>query len=565
MKNKISNLSKREEIDVIVDVDGQKLSGKLHIGGSIYPVFTLKNRYSHEAVTFLSFMSEKESLICVSISDGTIFSLNEVTIDDLAVTAKYLTLGKQLQQYNKFQVRLTGISVWIEGTRGFNFNDNVLERSFNTETFSEQFRFGSENYILSNDYHIQTNNRTPVESCVSIEHTLVVYKKEGYFSFSECESVSHELRNLFSLLIGASLSVSKVWIYKDDEPHKYQWLYFPTALYAQEPLRHESEALIRFTNITQESKWGTILDNYFNKDIFRNIWNRIVPSYGRVGIWEYDILSRVVTLEMYAAVKTSSNKLSLKKSLNSAFMKEIDKTINEFRSSMALSGDDLLVFDGMAKSIKQTRNTSLPTLREKFDELMLGITPALRNAVSFTDDDFIRIKKIRDSTAHGLDYVRQNPGNDITHETQLSDRLLVLLMCFVYLELGFTESEIASFLRFSQCGFISGADINKRELDMLSGQVLFVKLTQPPKNIVLENYKMIALCHSVELDTWCLHEEITQKIQTEWHSSGMVKLIDYVESIIPKDNSNTLELQSQVYVESAGNETEHFSSVIIHS
>lgn len=555
----------KQTVDVIVKVDNQILHGTLNFGGFDIPVFSLKNLNSLGTSAFFAYVKDKTELSCSSLSDGKTYTLHGINLYESTISADYITMGKKNTHFNTFELHLTGVSAWIDGGRGFSLNGDCLERNISTKTISEAFNFDSEDYLLSTHYDIDTHNKTPVESHISIEHTLVIQKMKGNFSFKECKKISHELRNLFSLLVGNSLSVSDIWIFNHDERTNSQWFYFPTAMYAPEPLQYAFEAITSFAELTEEKKWSGLLSHFFDKNTFRDIWNRIVPSFGRMGAWEYDILSRVVTLEMYASEKTAKKKLAIGRSLHRDFKKKLKETIDDFASQNNISGDDLIVFNGMAKSILDTKNTSLPTLREKYEELIKELSSSLRNAISFTEDDFKRIKKLRDTTAHGLDYEKHSPDDDITYEMQLSDRLLVLLMCFVYLELGFNEKEIASFFQHSHCRFICGADLNKRELNRLSGSALFIKLANPPKNMILKNLDIVVVNHSKKTDSWLLNEDITQKLHTEWLKSGISYSLDYVKSAVPCKEGQTFELKQQVYIEHEGSETEHFLTVIIHS
>lgn len=44
-------------------------------------------------------------------------------------------------------------------------------------------------------------------------------------------------------------------------------------------------------------------------------------------------------------------------------MKALHETIESFSASRDLSSDDRIVYEGMAKAILSTKNTSLPTLK----------------------------------------------------------------------------------------------------------------------------------------------------------------------------------------------------------
>jgi len=552
-------------IDVTVEVNNEILHGKLQFGGFRIPSFRLQNYSSSAASAFFAHAFDINELTCTSLNGGETYTLHKTKIREGTVLADFITEGKQQSHFDTFELHLTGISVWIEGQRGLNINGDCIERHYNTETISEPFHFDSNNYNLSTTHRIETHSETPVEGHFNIDHTLVIRKTEGFFTFEECRKVSHELRNLFSLLVGNSLSVKEVWIFNHEDPARYRWIYFLTVLYAQEPLRHSFDSLSSFSELTQERKWAELLSNYFSKDIFRTIWNRLVPSYGKMGAWEYDILSRVVILEMYSGVKTTKKKMKLEKRINSDFIKEITNTIDRFASSRNISGTNQIVFEGMKKSILATRNTSLPTLKEKYEALMEEISPPLKDAISFTDDDFWRIKKLRDSIAHGFDYDRHNSGDDITHEMQLNDRLLVLLMCFAYLELGLKENEIASSLLHSHCRFIGNAGLNKRELSRISGDAIFITLVAPPKSLQLRSYESIVLNHSIETDTWQLNEELTDKLRTEWFKSGIPVSVDYIRSIAPEKEGQTFELIQRAYIECEGIETEHYLIVLINA
>ena len=219
----------------------------------------------------------------------------------------------------------------------------------------------------------------------------------------------------------------------------------------------------------------------------------------------------------------------------------------------------------MEKAILATKNTSLPTLKEKYEALMSKIDISLKDAISFSDEDFSQIQKIRNSTAHGDVYKRLSQGANITLEMQLSDRLLLLLMCFIYLELGFTESDIAdSFLR-SHSQFKGNARINSRELDRLADAAEFIELAIPPRSLSLNNWDMILLNHDLKKNIWVLNEEITKSIRSGWHSSGIAFLNDYVQSLVTLSEGEKIETLGKAYVTSDGHETEHYGVIVIRS
>ena len=148
---------------------------------------------------------------------------------------------------------------------------------------------------------------------------------------------------------------------------------------------------------------------------------------------------------------------------------------------------------------------------------------------------------------------------------QLSDRLLLLLMCFIFLELGFTESEIASSLLRSHSQFKGNARINIRELYRLADAAEFIELATPPQSLSLNNGDYILLNHDLKKNIWVLDEEITKSIRSGWHSSGIASLNDYVQSLVTLSEGEKIETFDKAYVSTEGHETEHYGVIVIRS
>ncbi|CCF10236.1 HEPN domain-containing protein [Pantoea ananatis] len=561
MKRNNNSFYEKKVIDVSVELGSEIFYGKIEYGGFGIPTFRLNT--IPDSTVFYEHIRNNPELTCRTIPNFEDITLHGTTLSGGQVIADYISTGKPAPKFDTLEINLTGLSVWIEGRRGFQCQNERLERDISTEKLSETFTFRSENYLLKNHLRVNTHNESPVKCSFEFEHTLVIQKMHGILDFDECRDLAHEARNLFSLLTGHALSVSDVWIFNNKTPSIYQWLYFPSVLYSQTPLQKDFEAICDFSSLTEEKKWAEILSCYFSNTYFRDIWNRIVPSYGKMGAWEYDILSRVIILEMYASKKTASKKIKLDKGISKQFMLELRKTIDDFSKSRNLSGDNLKVYEGMSKSILSTKNTSLPTLREKYEALMEQLSPELRKAISFNENDFNRIKSLRDSTAHGAEYERHSQDGDISHEMQLSDRLLALLICLAYLDLGFTEKEIAYYFQRSHCSFIRNADMNRRELDQIIGEATFIKLATPPQTTTLRNYDTVILDYSTANDSWHLNEESTVNLHTKWHKSGVSNLLDYIKNIHPQKEDKDFETLHKVYIQSGGVETEHLNAIVI--
>ncbi len=559
-----SSFFTEQTANVTIQFDDTSVPCILSFGGMRIPELRFQD-FSQAPKDFIKQLSGgMRDLRCSDVLDGQIYTLHDLNVQEGVIHAEFITRGKSDFEFESVEVHLTGLSAWIEGNRGFVLNGECLQRDISVERFNESFSFESGKYCLSNEYQLESVKDDPVDCHIRIAHTLIIHKTNGVFSLSECRDVIHEIRVLFSLLVGASLSVLEAYIFNSDRT-KFKSLYFPSAIYSEIPIKYSVDALLNFWVLTEDKRWGEILKNFFNHVTFRTIWNRVVPAFNPLGIWEFDILARVVILEMYADNQSKKAKLKLDEELYCKLIAILKITLSQFSGSHKLEGDSKTVFEGMVKAILATKNTSLPTLKEKYETLMSNIYIPLKEVISFTDEDFAQIQKIRNSTAHGSVYKRLSQGADITQEMQLSDRLLLLLMCFIYLELGFTESDIANSLLKSHCRFKINARINRRELDRLAGAAEFIELATPAQSLSLSSWDEIVLNHDLKKNIWVLNEEITMSIRLGWRSSGITSLNDYVQSVVNLKEGEIIETLSKAYVSSDGHETEHFGVMVIRS
>ncbi|KTS71922.1 HEPN domain-containing protein [Pantoea stewartii] len=565
MGDENENLFHEKDIEVEVVIEEKRYPGKLSFDGTRFPKLQLRNLYSPKGLVFLECLKGKSELTCISLKDKRKYTMSGVNDNDTFFSAKYITEGEPLVTFDKMTINISGFSVWLEGMENYSLNPDSIEKNTKSSILTERFSSQGENYTLS-IYLKRGNQGNDAENeGAGSEPALEIIKEQGCLNFKECSFLSHQLRNLFSILTGRPLSVKNVWVSDTKIPDSFRKLHFPLVMYSKSPLKHPNEALTEFAYLLRRDILSKAINNFFTDDNFRKIWNRIIPSYEQLGVWQYDILSRVIILEMYASIKTKEKKLSISDSLNRKLKEKLKQSIMEFESETGIKGEELIVLRGMERSILATKNTSLPTLKEKYEELLRILPSTLIGVISISDEDFKRIKKLRDSIAHGNPYSTYSGDIDITHEIQLNDRLLVLLICFVYFELGFNENDIIHFFRYSFCHFINSSGINKRELDRLSGEVDFLKLSSPPKNNALSSPAMIVVNHTIDNDKWFINEEATQKLRTEWFTSGIHHSQEYVESITPAKQNQTFELKQRAYIETDGQEKEYYIVVIIHS
>ena len=368
-----------QTVNVTIQSEDTSVPCILSFGGMVMPELRVQ-AFSQASKALLKQLSgETRELSCSGVQDGQKYTLHDLDVQEGVIHAEFITFGKSDLAFDSVEFHLTGLSMWIEGMRGVVLNGERLERDISIKRFKESFSFESGKYCLSNGCPLVSMKDDAVDCHIQIRHPLFIQKTNGTFSLHECRNVIHELRVLFSLLVGASLSVEEVYIFNADRS-QFKKLYFPTVIYAETPIKHSVNALMNFWTLTEENKWGEILKNFFHHNTFRTIWNRVVPAFNPLGIWEFDILARVVILEMYADNQSKKAKLKLDGALYGELIATLEKTLNQFSASHKLEGDSETVFAGMKKAILATKNTSLPTLKEKYEALMSKIDISLKDA-----------------------------------------------------------------------------------------------------------------------------------------------------------------------------------------
>ncbi|EHM49919.1 hypothetical protein [Yokenella regensburgei] len=534
---------------------GVECFGTLSIEPSKLP--TLKIEKSDLNIIYRDCLDINDELVCEEFNGINSFILHNCEYSHGMVYPKAITNGKVFHQSNKLEVYLTGISTWFERNRRYEFKGELLTRDTSIENFKESFKINELEYTIENTKDVDIVTSSATCQIVSIYHSLYITKATGFFTIDEASLISKKLKDLFSILIGSSLSVTHLYLISGESNYKYNSLYFTQHNYDQNPIKFHHEAFCFFPRIIEWSLWATILSNYFSKDSFDTIWCRLAPIYSQDNFWEYNILSHVITLEMYCAKISAGKGTKLDKKLFKQFKFELIKATDKFISETALNSSETILLEGMRKSIDGFRNTSHPTLKEKYYYLLSQLSHPMKDAISFSDDDFLFIKKFRDSVAHGLGYQTNTPGN-ITKEMGVTSRLLIFLMYLAYRELGFSDEQFALCVYYSHSPMLRDAHIDEREIDAIAKTAEFIEI-DTPISIKYETFKPIV----IELGNCVYHidEYLTDSVQNNQPDNEYFNAIDHVKSLLPEDaQANFL---GKVYIKNKEIERVFYSVILI--
>lgn len=558
------NFFENYKFTVKFNFDDKDLTGVLSLSQSGIPHLEI-----HTDNHFLQFEERriiKDPITCYEIGTNKAFTLHQSELQRGAVIiCGFVTMGVLIPiGVNQLEVHLTGISTWFERLRSSEITETEFKRCTSVEQFLVNFNYNKKDYTIENHRYVSSTAMTPTEHHIKIQDCFVVKKANGTFTLNEAESIALEIRSLFSLLMGYSLSIEKLYLIPSEKRHDYQSLIFPSVTYEDKPFDNYHKTLCNVDNLFNWNLWEPIIQNYFEVKSFRTIWNRLVVplSRSKSGIWEYEILSVVVTLEMYCEQESKGKGHKLSKDKYNELKSQLNKTLETFVYENVLSLEDLLVLEGFESALTNLKNTSHPTLQHKYDFLMSKTSNEIKEAISFSEDDFNILKRLRNSVAHGLNYNTVIKG-EITKEVQLKDCLLTLLMYFVFHELGFSDTQIAKSFSYTHNSFILNAGGNERARDKLAGTARFITLQEDVDLKDFGSFDYIVVDYEFNNHQFTLNKPLSYETKHHWHGSGISDVRDFVKDKLPRDSNAELEYVNKLYISSGRNEKCYYGVILL--
>ncbi|MBF4260301.1 hypothetical protein, partial [Vibrio anguillarum] len=145
-------------------------------------------------------------------------------------------------------------------------------------------------------------------------------------------------------------------------------------------------------------------------------------------------------------------------------------------------------------------------------------------------------------------------NGEITKEVQLKDRLLTLLMYFVFHELGFSDTQIAKSLSYTHNSFILNAGGNERARDKLAGTARFITLQEDVDLKDFGSFDYIVVDCKFKNQQFTLNKPLSYETKHHWHGSGISDVRDFVKDKLPKDSNTELEYVDKLYISNGRSE-----------
>lgn len=504
--------------------------------------------------------SEKEVITCESQTYRYSLLENEVMADD--IWPRYVVQGEVDDCLSGIEVLISGVSEWIDQQTNFDITETEIRKDRPKTAFDELIEIDSKRYQISSNYNCSVEKKENNDFLVSESTSINIISLDETITAHRAESLAHEVRIFFSLLLAVPLSIECVWLV-NKEGRDRKPFYFSLPGNNSSPFQYPLECLINPVLISKGIGWKKLFKNYAsssNRAVFKNIWGRLASLFSYTGTWDYELLGYVSVLDSYCNKYASKKGKKLNKESYEKLKGDLFSVITNLAKEL---GDEYSeVMSSFRDGIDGIRNTNLPTFREKYDFMMQGVDVDIRRVVNFTSDEFVTIKKIRDSAAHGLP-IKTRDGRDISYEFRVKNKLLVLLMYLVYRDFGMSPVEFALSLKSTLSKFVRNADINKVERDRIVGTVPFWEVGEGDfKDAKTFENMYVGIKHIKSDNTYKFSKSITRECQSWLTQRGPKNknLVDHLKEGFFETNDIEIEYVSQAYLVN-GSETIELSGV----
>lgn len=187
----------------------RELHGTLKIIRNKLPVLAIDSFYSeyNEPLN----LSEHEYKEIKCRSEAKVYSLvdNEIYGDQIRST--YIIEGEIDKTSSGIEICISGISEWIDQSTYFEITDSEIRKELPKNNFDESVNTNKGRYQIKSNYCCSIKKIENRDFLVSEYITIKCIKSDGFIESKEAEELSHDIRQLFSLLLALPLSIEYVW------------------------------------------------------------------------------------------------------------------------------------------------------------------------------------------------------------------------------------------------------------------------------------------------------------------------------------------------------------------
>jgi hypothetical protein len=402
---------------------------------------------------------------------GTTFSLCICKISGSALSVGYVIEAElHTAEFNAISVRYSEVSEWflqwqnVKGDVGkkLTWTQAPQPLDVTVKTKEEHFRLRSE---------YKASRQKQGEDLVLHEHVEFVFSAIGRrFGLQDLKLKTHEFSCLLSILLAYPATVITVAAAHGTSDRLYP-VHFPSF---ERPERDMDDASFLIRCFIQQpalkGRWHVILDHYYQSRYRKVCWVHLAGMQRYEGFWEYKILGYVSILDSYLSIKFKGKKKSTPEPPSL-------RKLAKFRRNVAKELPTLA--EAQLEKIASIASRSFASDGATFgDRYRLAIAATDRDIVkiiALSDDDFGRIKKIRDNIAHGNAHGLRD--GEFTTVVQIEAKIALLLTYWAFLDFGLTTQDFIKCLNTTHSKLRFTAILDTVHLSRVSGSAEFFPVT----------------------------------------------------------------------------------------
>ncbi|MDO6487901.1 hypothetical protein Q4503_09330 [Colwellia sp. 6_MG-2023] len=446
------------------------------------------------------------------------YQLLECDIFDNTIFPSIFIRGKEKRaKFKKVYLLLQGLSQWMDSNGSFELTDSEIIRKRDTRTFDVEINLGGKKISLSNEHWCDTKHVKDNNYQLNQYSLLRIESKNSSWSITELIAIINDIRTFFTLLLGHSIGVE--YVLDATAKNTTQSVYFVNATRDTNEAILPEKCFVSSSFLFKKNKWEGLLQGYFSgcNEQYKNVWARISGMLSYEGFWEYRILAYISLVDRYVSIFAKNEESSLSPGQFRKHRRVARISLENLKSECKLTNEDKekfnAVIDSMCTQVSENiHNTSISSFNDKFDLKVSRTNLNIIEVLGFKDVDFTHLKQLRNSVAHGDEPKIQNESN-ITYEVTVTNKVVLLLRYWTFIDIGFTHSEFIGFLRNWMYPITQQAQINKVSLDVAAGNYLFLKTNKT--NFLKAkkyNFKCLILDYVKSSDTFRVNDKATEHV-----------------------------------------------------
>ncbi|GAA6135182.1 hypothetical protein NBRC116188_19720 [Oceaniserpentilla sp. 4NH20-0058] len=533
-------------------IDGKTIHGELHLSPTNAARVTLKESLSLNLL-------EHSMWSCGS----TWLSFFHADVYGTEVYPRYILSGKTDSTHFKgFNVRFELSSQWFDGGRKFEQAKDDLILKARKSCFNTNIKSIQEPFRIYTQYRYKTKQgETHDVTEIDSFHIISVEYQEPQ-SLDHIHSHANELLTLMSILMGQPEAIRFIEVLSD----KTSFRLYPNFYYQQAPLDlTRMDFLLAEGSLKNGKHWSNVLNGFFsdeNQKTRKEHWARLATSLRSEGYWDMEISNVISLLDELSDRKRKTYTNKLQSSSFKALKSELLKSVNTFFNNPTLQDHALRPI--VEEYINSMKNTSVPTFKDRLNELIKSIPEKIFSIFDLNKDDLNHIINIRNKVFHG-----QNPEPKeklfITQEVIIKNKLLLLLLYLAHKDLGISDNDFIDLSYPLWHPIARGADINKVALDRIAGRTPFIPVSDENFSNLKEVNSIYSkvLTYDAKQESFQLEIKLTDNLKNKERgkASKYPDDLDYLASIL-EFNYSRIMYYSSAYFENQGC-THQLHSVII--